>query len=327
MSVTWEKIQTGLIVTVIAVLVWLYAEGQAVTEQPKQVELSFVSPGDRQLAISPERVSVTATFSASASQMRRVEAVLRQGPLQVPVRLPTGPTAYEQAMPIRDLLLATTLGQLGVNITDTAPLARTVRVEPLVTHEAPVRVEVEPGYHVQRPRVEPRTARVTVPVSLADLAQRQAVVVPLTDLGTFEVDAEQTLEVPLELPAVLRGRPWVRLEPGSAHVTFTITRQTDTVTLTRVPIEISVSPVRLRDFEIDIADEDLVLHDVELSGPADVIERVRNKELGVWASLRPTLDELEAQVTSLQVELMNVPASVTVESTLPRVPVEVRRRE
>ena len=327
MSITWEKIQSWLIVTVIAVLVWLYAEGQAVTEQPRQVEVEFVAPAGVDLRVEPASVSVTATFSASASQMRQVEALLRRGPMQVEVRRPEGEATYTETMPLGEVLMRETeLGQMGVNIVEVTPAARQVSVEPLVTREAEVRVEVEPGFHVQRPRVEPRTVELTVPASLADLAQREPVRAPLTELGTFEVDEEQTVEVMLELPEVLRARRWVRMEPRTAQVTFTITRQTETLTLTSVPIRILMSPVMLRRYDVDVADEDLVLHDVVISGPTDVIEQVRSGELAVAAVVEPTVDELEAEVDSLVVEL-DMPEALTVESTVGRVPVQIRRRD
>ena len=326
MAITWEKLQSWLIVTVIAVLVWLYAEGQAVTEQPKQVEVEFVAPGSWDLRIEPGSVSVTATFSASASQMRQVESLLRAGPMRVEVRPPDAEAVYDETMRLRDILMGTELGQLGVNIVEVTPATARVTVEPLVTREAEVRVEVEPGFHVQRPRVEPRAVELTVPASLADLAQREPVRAVLTELGTFAVDEEQTVQVMLELPQALRARRWVRMQPQTATVTFTITRQTETLTLTSVPINISMSPVMLRRYDVDVADEDLVLHDVVISGPTDVIEQVRSGELAVGAVVQPTVDELEAEVDSLAVEL-DVPAGVTVESTVGRVPVEIRRRD
>lgn len=321
-----EKLQTGAIVTVIAVLVWLYAEGEAVQERPKQVEIRFVASGS-QVGIEPAGSEwINVTFQASTGQMAQVEYLLAQGPVQIPVTLRENGASDQQTVVLREALEQSPLGELGVNIRDTNPATMNVSVEPLVTVTLDVAAQfAQPEMVAPRPRVEPSQVELTVAGSLAPQAEGLRAIARLDDLTAFEPDEEHTVNVRVTLPEALRHR-WSRVEPASVAVTFTLRDQTDTVTLTSVPVEVSMLPVLGRRYWVDVPDEYRVLADVRLSGPSDEIDRIRRRERPIRAYVRPTADELDAGVELLNVHL-DKPPSITLESPLPPVPVEITVRE
>ncbi|MEX0655722.1 MAG: hypothetical protein WD534_08710 [Phycisphaeraceae bacterium] len=322
-----DKVQTGVIVSVIAVLVWLYAEGEAVQERPKQIEIQFVAAGSGPVGIDPSRpFLIGVTFQASTGQMAQVEHLLSQGPVQIPVAPREDADSPMQTVVLREALERSMLGELGVNIRETSPATWQVAVEPLETVELDVTLEVaQPELVGPRPRIEPSRVAVTVPASQrARVAELQAVA-RLDDVGALEPDQQHTVDLRVSLSEAVNLR-WMRVQPETVEVTFTLREQTDTVTLTSVPIEVQVSPLLLRRYMIDVSDEHMVLRDVVLTGPADEIDRIRRKERPIRAYLRPTADELDRGVEMLNVDL-DKPSAVAIETPLPAVPVQVTQRE
>ncbi|HEX7009757.1 MAG TPA: hypothetical protein VF184_07240 [Phycisphaeraceae bacterium] len=321
-----QKIETWAIVTVISVLIWLYAEGEAVTRYSERVPIRLVPPVGRQLAIDiPGRDGgeasevIYVTFKASTGQLTKIKERLQQGPLQIEVADQPG----EQVLVLKDELLETPLGQLGVNIVTTDPATLTVQVEPLQTLTMPVGVDRGQVLLAQPALVEPREVSVTLPARLLEQARGMKVWAPLdlAELGRLEPGVPQTFDVPLSVPEELQT-PWTDLEPDVARVTVTISKQTDTYVVPRISVEVQASPLVLRRFDLNISDEYLNLLEVPITGPADVIDRIRKGQLSISAVVRPTLSELESGTRTLPVQL-NLPPGVTVQAPLPPVPVEV----
>ena len=338
------RLQTWLIVTVIAVLVWLYAEGEAVTEKTEQLQIKFVPPPGVQLAIEPVTRSLSnsdatlpvfATFRASTGQMDQVRQITNEGPIEIVVNAQPDSQSPEQVIIFRDKLQDTKLGLLGINIVDTNPATATVRVEPLRTEMLDVTVDVGDVQLAGLPTIEPAKVPVTMPVRIADAMRGVRVVAQLDelDLSQYLANEEHTVNaVPLELPDELQ-RKWVELGRDSVKVTFTIRKQTDTWTISYLPVEIQASPLLLRRFSLDIRDEDLNLLEVKLQGPADVVDRIRKKELPVSAAIYPSIDELETALGQGSSATLSVPVKLTlpqgviVQSPMSHVQVKVTRRE
>lgn len=330
-----DKLQTSFVVTLIAVLVWLYAEGEAVSQHQIQLQVKFVPPPGRPLLVERDRTAsndapmlVWMTFIGSSGQRSQVEQIVSEGALEIMVTDRPDAETPEQTVALRDALADSRLGNLGISIVNTTPDTVSLWVEPLVTEEIGVQVATGDLQLAQPPTPEPVKVNITVPARLADEAQNLKLIADLTreDLSQYEVNTQQTLPaVPLRLPQPLQ-RPGVVLERDTVAVTFTIRKQIDSVTLTAVPIHINAPPLVLEQYRIRLPEDQMVLPDVRLAGPADVIDRIRRKDVRVWAELRPSVDELDDGVQSLTAHL-NVPPGVTLETPLPQIQVEVTRRQ
>lgn len=321
------RLETGLIVTVISVLVWLYAEGENVQLHPNQrLLVEFVAPAGQSLAIDPQDpVEILVSFRASAGEMGLLEEKLRAGPIQIPVGNGTESESNEQTVVLKDALDRSAIGSLGINITDTDPVTETVRAEPLVTRrlpiaEAPTRVQFGTP-----PKFEPAQVAVTLPRSLAEAAENAKVLARLDtlNLNEYEANTDVTASVPLELPAPLRS-PWTTLGAATAQVTFNIRKLSDSIVLPTVPLRVSADPLLLQEFDVLVAQDGMMLRDVRLSGPSDVIEAIRKNEVRIWAELRPTREQVERGDTSLTPVLVT-PPGIAFEPPEP-VAVTVQRR-
>ncbi len=69
-NITWgQRIRTWLVVTLITLLVWLYAEGEAVTTKTMKFSVKFLPPPNS--AVDPVTQPVTVEFRGSNGQLRR----------------------------------------------------------------------------------------------------------------------------------------------------------------------------------------------------------------------------------------------------------------
>lgn len=324
-----QKIETFIVVTVITALVWLYAEGRNVTIYTNEpVPVRFVSGDGEGLTISPEGPQrVLISFEGSTAMKQALDALTKQGPIDLPVvEQPDAPTAVQNLI-MKDVLNESVLRELGIQVTATDPAVIPVTVRRLVSVDMPIEAQVTAAGLAGRPTVEPARMAVRVPASLASVAEELALIAPVTDADLTGIPANtpRTITVRLELPEPLQGQP-VELPQRNAAVTLTISKQTDSITLTSVPIHINAPPLLLEQYRIELPEDTVVLRDVKLTGPADAITEIRENNFRVWAEFRPSADDLNPGVTQASLEL-HLPPEVSADEPLPRVPVTVTRIE
>lgn len=320
-----EKLETGAIVTVITVLVWLYAEGENIVERQQRMSVRFVPPAGQDLAIVPQDpLEVVATVRGSTGEISALDDALIDG-----VRIEVAPqgngAGSSQTIVLKDALSRSAVGGMGVNILDTDPPTKSVRVEQLVTRK--FAVVAAPPKRLKlagTPEFSPAEVSLRVPRSLADRYAGLTVAAHMDalDESEYDVNTSVTAQVPLELPSELRS-PWTELERQTVQATFTIRKQTETTTLPTMRIRLNIDPLLLREYEIE-PDSDVVLRDVRLSGPSDAIQAIVDGRTQVWAELRPTRDQVERGVTSLA-PVVVAPPGVSSDPPEP-VQVTIRRR-
>jgi len=315
-----QKIETFIVVTVITVLVWLYAEGRNVTEYVNEpIRVQFVPADDSGFTVSPDdEQRIQITYEGSTATKQALEALLDSGPIKIPIAEDDPAEVIFQTRRNESKL-----ADLGIQVTRVEPERRLVKIRRVVTVTMPIDVRVEGVELTGVPTVEPREVAVKLPSTLADLARELPLEVTLTaaDLSSLRPGEPGTVQAKVALPEVLRGQD-VDLPIRAATVALTIRKQTRTITLTSVPIHLNLPPLLLDQYRIRLPDDQQVLREVQLTGPADGIHEIESKQCRVWAEIRPSAEDLEADPYLAQLHL-RIPAGVRVDSPIPRVPVIV----
>jgi len=99
---------------------------------------------------------------------------------------------------------------------------------------------------------------------------------------------------------------------------------TQRLTLPSVPVWPMAPPTEINRWTIAV--DPILLRDVELSGPSDVMQRIRSGELRVIATLQLSSAELEQQLASTAPLTVGLPDSVSVETRLEPVRLTIARR-
>ena len=329
-----QKVLQYALITLVALFVWLYAEGATRRLRDVNVTVKFIPPPGQKLLINPETRSVTLTVRAATAQLEELNS-LREQPLELEVVANPGEPEQSLRLDARMQRLER-VARMGVTIERVEPDVVTVRVEELAQVALPIRLITPPEVELAGPPVFTTVeggrsvdqVTVTVPVSNASAAQRQTLLARLDAAALAGVVPGVTQErtVDLAVPTEMSNWPYVALEPRRVKVSFTVKKKEDELKIGIVPVFLYIQPHQARQYAVEVEQESQVLLDVEIKGPSDVIARIREgagPKIEAMLRLEPVdLENLiEAKIPELR-----LPAGVTVESTLPAVKMKITRR-
>jgi len=330
-----ERIKTITLVSVITLLVWVFAEAESLQRRDVRFTLQFVSEADSERAIQAEdsfRGSITVGFSGSASAFVPAEELSRTGPLTLAIGssgIPATPGEY--VVSLRDALRADpALRKLGLTVDRVEPATVRVRVEAMEVRTARVVVDVGESELEGVPEVRPATVKVYLPAEAAGAAGSTLEVFATLrpeDLSRLLAGRRETVpQVRLELPAALKNKRAARIEPPTAQVTLAIRKRQSSIELTGVPIQVRMAPGELSRWDVTIPEQDRFIPKVTVSGPADYIDQVKRGEIKIAATVNLSFEDLEKGVTQKEVVFSDLPSYLKFETETRLVRVAIKKR-
>lgn len=342
-----KQIPTLILVTVVTILVWVFAEAETLRSREVPVEIVFTpdARGERTLEVKSrfdpgaggtQIIKGTIFLEGSASAVDEAERVLRKplrfDPFLESMAIDPG---VEQAVDLKALVRSHhDLRGIANAIKRVDPSHASLVVGVLASREVDVRVEVSAGEAEGVPEAKPSRVKVRLPQSLASRlgegAYARAVVDPVTAQRLVPGRKETIPGVRLEAPASLAGEREVHLDPPQVEVTLTLKNRSPTSRPTSVPVQIVLAGVEQNAWEIALAPGDEFIPDVTATGPAEIIRQIDERSLPVVALLPLSFTELEGgQVTSKDVILTTMPptaAAVRFDAPHKSVSFTVKRR-
>lgn len=325
-----RRIQDYVLVTLITLLIWLYAEGKDVTTYPDglpmnlPVKLSVTAPGD--LVVEPKQTTVKVRFTGASSQITRLKTELARGPVEVQL----GADGHLPEPGVAQLDLMTLISQaMGVGVSSIEPRTLDVTVDELV--EASLRLRFEPAEValLGAAKIDPPAAKVKLPARLltqlgGTLDALTAEVESATPVRTLPPGVEHKITARVKLPPALAENKDVTLDPPNVAVAFTIDKKEDSLILPPVPVWMEGPPSDIADYRVVLDPESRVIRNVKVTGPADVIKQLRDGQR-VNATFTLTGDDLAKLVTTAPIRF-NLPPGVQVESPVRTVKFTIARR-
>jgi hypothetical protein len=195
----------------------------------------------------------------------------------------------------------------GVTPTETTPPSVALDVDDLVSVPARVTVAPPAGVLLQGvPEASPGTATVRLPSRLATRLPEDASVVASIDpaaVSQLLPGRAQTLPtVPLEKPEAIRLDPmaprFAQIDPPTVAVNLTILSGTATAKLPSVRVSLRVPPREFDRWDVDIAEDEETIADVEVSGPRDIVSQIEQGKVLVFAVVALDWQQLEAAALS-----------------------------
>ncbi len=324
------------LVTLVTVLVWLFAESESLREKTVGVAaLIDAAPAGDVVVSVPDgqgwRERVDVVFRGSAAAIDELEARLRRTGLRLAAGMegfPIEPGEYQ--VDTRAVLRAhADLRGAGVTIAAVQPPSVRVLVDRLVEREVGVRVEIAPGEVEGAPSPRPNAVRVLIPAlqagSLAADAQAIARIdaAQLADLAPGQ--ARTVKGVRLALPPGVA--PAARILPGFVDVDVTLKSRSATIQLPSIPVHLKIAPVEYARWLVDIPEEKRFLAGVSVTGPAEVIEQIRRGEIKVTAIVPLSFEELERGLTAKEAVFSELPTPLRFDVVDRTIPLIIRRRE
>lgn len=299
-----KQLPTFLTVTLVAFLIWAFAETETLRSREVAVEL-FIEQDPAQERIATAAATGTAslrcvlTVEGTANSLAQLETIAAR-PLKIPATATTltrepGEKIVDMREIVRDVV---ELQQRGVSIKKIEPASAVILIDDIVQRE--IRVRPDLGTLDLEGPAEARPSRVTLklPSRQESLLPDDAVVIAAPDdillARAVRGRRETVTAVRLRLPPSLTGSKFVRVAPQEVDVSFTLRSRTATTTIASVPVQIQVAPSEQPNWDIRIDLKDQFIADVTVTGPTETIRQLEENKLAVVALLTLSFTELES---------------------------------
>ncbi|TVQ30405.1 MAG: hypothetical protein EA376_13150 [Phycisphaeraceae bacterium] len=340
---------TIAIVTVVAVLIWLFAEAASLVRAQQQARIAVVDPlNENAVRILSENWTgaVRLTVEGPASAVQDAPAMLAEA-----VRLTVGQPGVsdaegEQVIDLRAALRATPLMlESGLTVLDVEPSTVRIHIEALVTLEdVEVTLALDGLTLAEQPTLEPSRVQVRGPRRLMEELQALpggARVVARPGAATLEglrPGQASRISARVGLPAPLTAPRDAALEftPASINATLTLRSRVESVAIAAAPVQVMLVPLDADRWRVTPVEP--FVRDIAITGPGDIIERFRSGELSLVAMVSLSSDDLEQQIAAKPVtswfmsqretgELAPLPTGVGIEANIGPVRFTIERRD
>ena len=330
--------RTVVLVTIIAVLLWLMAESQMVQSRTIEVQIVLVSPaaaeGGAVVRASPDAVwerTAELTLQGATSELDRVVRTLGgKIELQLGREVPTTPGRHN--LDLRSIWRQQPVIEgSGVTVAGVVPEEVRVEVDELVKIQMPILVELPAGVQVQgTPQSEPVQVELVAPSTTINQLQSsgavaRAVVASEQIEQLFPGRTETVRGVEVGVDGLAAGAWETRLSPSRVNVRVLLRSLTETLELGPMPVQVLVAPDEVGRYVIEIAPADRDVVGVSVVGPGEAIEQIRSGSVVPTAYLALSLDQLESRVTSAAIRVSGLPPGVRVSGAERTVQLTIRR--
>jgi len=317
-------------VIALSIAIWAFAEARSLTTEARTATIVLAAPTglDMTAWMATDRTQrTTATIRLEGSRAALARATQR---LSEPVRLLIGDSLPTEVGPatvnLRDALRDhRVFDRLAVSVTDVSPTTIDVFVDEVISQQVPVRVSTGTVQLQGPPLIEPATVTVVGPTSILEGASFDSLTAttPRSTLDGLESGSTtQVPGLPLTIPA-----PWqtelIRVSPMSVDATITLRDTIDSHTIPSVPVMVRLSPTQMTRWQVVIAPENSYLRDVQVRGPGELVEAIRQGRRRVIATLQLEGAELAAGEQAFEAVLPDTSDGLTFVVSDSSVPVEV----
>jgi len=329
-------LRMAIIVSLLSVLIWIVAEGESLSTERVEVVVRLVAENE-DIAMRPAAGSgwtgrVVVELEGSTAEVSRLREALRD-----PISLSPGDAGVPVEPGLHTIDIAEVLRQsqvfegMGVALKSVEPEAAEVLVDRVQWHDFDVVVVVPDLASASSVVANPRQVRVLVPSLLAkEIGDVRSLTVSLTQehIAGIKVGERNVISnVLVELPAALADHPFVRVQPDRVSVSVTLEDRVDSILLDNVPVQIRWPAYEAERWTVEVDPANHLLQNVTVTGPSDLIEQVRSKQLTIFATVVLTLDDRDAGITQKEVTFKDLPSPLSFSAPSTTVRLTIRRIE
>lgn len=332
-----DQIGTFAIVTVVTVLVWLYAEDANIVEYTDQpVRLQFVVPEDETGQVSPGGpITVRIDFDGSNGQYQQFIDETREKAIKVPLPLTLAEDYQSADVDMRSLIEEIDeLRKLGINIQDVSPATQVVSFEKNVDVSLGVAIIDSNGIELAEPaelsNAQPIVVRGLPAGRRSELdGVKPVVMLTAADVAGLPKGERRPVRLPVHLSKDIED---VTPTPATVDVLVRLANDIDRVTLDRLTVLVSYPPSINKRYLVELDESSGFLTAFELEGPREQIAKIKADSsntlvrASVWLT-NAEVDEAAANNGQLTkaVEII-APAGVVPVSVAERVTIRVTPR-
>ncbi len=287
-----SQLPTYLIVTVVAVLIWLWAAGETreTGERTFQVQFTTQFPADH--IVIPNKTTISVEIEGSRSALRSAPAMGSP----IVLTLDAGPGDYSLDL-VQRLNDHPDLRDARVSVISTDPPSQDVTIDKLISARVRVedpdlgRLQTEGGILIDPPQVTVRLPQ-RLQGRLGAGVSVKALVDP-AQLGRLNPGEPAQLTARIELPESLATQASVMVTPTVVTVSFTVRSNMREVTLPTIPVHIMGPWKDHEEYIVEVAEADRFLENVTITADAALIDRIAAGDVKVFALVHISSTEKE----------------------------------
>ena len=287
-----SQLPTYLIVTVVAVLIWLWAAGETRETGERTFRVQFTTQFPADHIVTPKAMTITAEIEGSRSALRSAPAM--GSPIVLTLDAGLGDHAVDLVRLLND---HPDLRDARVSVISTDPPSHDVTIDKLVSATVPVegpdlgRLQTDGAILIDPPHVTVRLPQ-RLQGRLGAGARVKAIVDP-AQLGRLNPGEPARLTARVELPEALATRESVTVTPTAVTVSFTVRSNIKDVTLPTIPVHISGPWKDHEEYVVEVAEADRFLENVTITADAALIDRIAAGDVKVFALVHISSTEKE----------------------------------
>ena len=331
-----DAFSTLALVSVITVLVWLFAAQQSVTTLEKEtvtIELQAPERDDVFYQLEPEVIQVNLSLEASSVQISDYKALIRDQDniIKHPINLDLNAPMQIINLDI-DGILEKQLQSTGVSISKVEAKEDRIKAVQMRRVRLPITLDASQLQLADLPSVQPSEVEVTLPASEVDkLGSTLTLTLNQDDWYNVIPGLPAERRIDLTLPRHLRNKAQLSVE--QVDITAIFKEVENKRTLPAKPILIAGPPYLLEAWSFKLPANQRTLEDIELRGPVDLLDEIlaaendpdREKLAWVVAKLGSTDDIKDGKITA-KIEV-HVPAEVKYKLPIQEIILEASKRE
>lgn len=326
------NIRTILLVTLVTLLIWLWAEGESLSSETLNPSITFVQDSNELLLETTDQQWNGAVSVRLQGSNRALTDARRDLGKQIRLKVGDQGVPSQPGQQIVDFKKAIEqlpeVRTLGLSVVEVTPANTVVKIVKMMARELTVRPALATDINILGDAtVSPAKVTVRAPSELAALLPADVyAVAPITkeQLGVARDDTPQTITTTVQIPE-LAGKEGVVITPEKVGVTFRLRRSVDTVTVPSVPVWFSLPPTEGRRWNIDLTDQ--FLRDVTFTGPSDAIAKIRSRDIIPIAEIQLSSDDLEKGIEAKEAVFVGLPPGVESGVAVKTVRLKIARRK
>lgn len=286
-----------LFVTVLAVLIWIWAATQTEDERNISTTLHFKAPEGSTSTITPDSKPVRLTFKGPRASLNTVEEICAQG-IVIAVAADDGDITIDvnSRMNANDGIRVS-----GAEVISSDPSSLTVNIQTLVSVNAAVE-PVLPSVTVSGDvTVDPSTVTLQIPKSVRnELPEVISVSAVLSEqvLEQLQPGVVHTRSASIRLPESLEGKG-VIVEPNRVSLSFKIQSKTDKTVLPQVRVLIAGPAEDYAAFKVSLPVK--IIPNVTIEADKAIISSIVSGDITVFAIVRLASRDMEQRIESKHV--------------------------
>ena len=284
-----------LFVTIVTIVIWLWAAGQTKHIDSVSTTLRFRPPEGSTTMIMPDSADITITLSGPLSAVERAKLVCEEDALELILGVPDGEHTVQNLPAVLSALDA--IRNTGAEVSATNPVSFLLDVQTMDIVEAAVEV-VLPSVTVSGDvTVDPATVTLHIPKAIRDeLPEAISVTAVVSDavLEQLQPGVVHTRDASIQLPASLDTSD-VTIVPSRVSVTFQIQSQTQKTLLPQVRVLVAGSAEDYSAYSITLPRT--IVPNVTIEADTDIITGIESGNVTVYAIVRLASRDLEQGIT------------------------------